>query len=370
MSRTDESTTSERPAPARWSELFRRAAGARARRQSPPPPTLFRWDLDKTYLRTQFDHLRDLVRVPFEKAADKVDVPGVAELIRAIRENARCSRREARIFFISASPPQIARAIHEKFALDGVEIDGIVFKDQLQILMRGRFRGLREQTGFKLTELLRGRIGVAADAPEYLFGDDWESDPIIYSLYADALAGRVGGDELERILAEASVDREWRRRIGELLGAVEKSDAVRRIFIHLERQRPPATFHGFGARLVPAFNYFQTAACLYEQGEVGAEGAARVARALAEREGYSAAMLENSLDDVARRGHVTLDARDRLAAELRQRGVLGEPTRARRRLAERLRDRWRRHRAASRRARVAAEPLDYAAIVRDWRALK
>ena len=31
------------------------------------PPHIYRWDLDKTYLRTDFDTLRDLVRTAIER---------------------------------------------------------------------------------------------------------------------------------------------------------------------------------------------------------------------------------------------------------------------------------------------------------------
>jgi len=55
--------------------------------------------------------------------------------------------------------------------------------------VRGRFRNLREQVGYKLTELLAGRRDTPVTADEILFGDDWESDPLIYSLYADVVAG-------------------------------------------------------------------------------------------------------------------------------------------------------------------------------------
>ena len=49
----------------------------RGLRLGPPAPLLCRWDLDKTYLRSEFDTLRGLVRIPFEHAEDKVNVPGV-----------------------------------------------------------------------------------------------------------------------------------------------------------------------------------------------------------------------------------------------------------------------------------------------------
>ena len=286
------------------------------------PVSVFRWDLDKTYLRTDFESLRELIRVPFESAADKVEVPGVAELIRSVRDFARKSHRQALVYFISASPPQIGKSIREKLALDGVEVDGIVFKDQLQILMRGRFRGLREQTGFKLTELLRGRLAVPEESQEFLFGDDWEADPVIYTLYADLLAGRIRDEDLLRVLGEIPVDREWRDEITVLLPKVRRVDAVRRIFIHLERQTPPGSFRTFGDRLVPAFNYFQTAACLYEEGEIDASGVDRVGRALIARAGYTREMLENSLDDIARRGHLSEQAREQLAQDLAQRDLL------------------------------------------------
>ena len=338
--------------------------------ETTPPPAIFRWDLDKTYLRTEFDKLRDLVRVPFETAADKIDVPGVVELIRSIRTVARARDRDARVFFLSASPPQIAKAILDKFALDGIEIDGIVFKDQLQILMRGRFRGLKEQTGFKLAELLRGRIALPDDSIEYLFGDDWETDSLIYSLYADVVAGRLGTEALNAALDAIRVDREWRERIDALLEQVSRGDVVRRIFINLERRTPPGVFRAFGPRLVPTFNYFQTAACLYEEGVLDVEAVERVGRALIDRDAFSRTMLENSLGDVCRRGHLGGRAHETLVEELRRRRLLP-------RWRESWRDRWRRWWERQRRpvappalpvtARDEPAVPDYVAIITAWR---
>src|SRR5262245_23966312 len=96
----------------------------------PQPPVVFRWDLDKTYLKSEFDTLRELVKIPFEKPEHKTSVPGVVPLIRNLKIVAQESGRDARIYFISASPPQIAKAIKEKLVLDGVDYDGITFKNQ------------------------------------------------------------------------------------------------------------------------------------------------------------------------------------------------------------------------------------------------
>jgi hypothetical protein len=330
--------------------------------------TVFRWDLDKTYLRTDFDRLRELVRVPFQTAADKVDVPGVVELVRSLKDTAKREGRQALVYFISASPPQIGDAIREKFVLDGVEVDGIVFKDQLQILLRGRLRGLREQVGFKLTELLRGRLAAPPEAREFLFGDDWEADPIIYSIYADLIAGRLGPDVLGEILSKSAMDREWRAQIDAMLPALVPRDAVVRIFINLERSTPPGSFRGFGPRLVPTFNYFQTAACLFEEGELDLEGVERVGRALIARDAYSLEMLENSLGDLLRRDHLAPATFDRLAEECRRRGLFPRRrTPLRRRIAERAR-RWlgRRNRPAGPPERRGAA-LDYVSMVESWR---
>lgn len=339
---------------------------AKPNRKVVEPPIVHRWDLDKTYLRTDFDKLRDLIRVPFQTAADKVVVPGVPELIRALQQHARRRGSRAFVYFISASPPQLAKSIREKFALDGVEIDGIVFKDQLHILMRGKLRGLREQTGFKLTELLRGRLAAPPEASEYLFGDDWEADPIIYSLYADAVAGRLDPDELDRLLAEVPVDREWRAAIGALLLRISRADAVRRIFINLERRTPPGAFRVFGPRVVPAFNYFQTAACLYEEGRLDASGVELVGRRLIAAEGYSREMLENSLGDVARRGHLGSLTHERLAEELRGRELLPGRRRPLGLRWRKLLQGWRRRRRLT--EAPAASELDYASIFEGWRA--
>jgi len=103
----------------------------------PAPPLVCRWDLDKTYLRSEFETIRQLLRTAFERGEDKVDVPGVAELIKVIREAADRRKQRCRTLFVSASPPQIGKAIRQKLDLDGVPYDGIVFKNQNVAYMVG-----------------------------------------------------------------------------------------------------------------------------------------------------------------------------------------------------------------------------------------
>jgi hypothetical protein len=332
-------------------------------------PIVFRWDLDKTYLKSEFDSLRQLVRVPFEKAQDKVAVPGVGPLIKGLRETATQAGREVRVHFMSASPPQIAKAIRQKLALDGIEYDGIVFKNQLQHLVRGRFRNLREQVGFKLTELLKSRPDMPAGAREVLFGDDWESDPIIYSLYADILAGRIASDELGDVLRTIGVDPRLIAEARERAAAAQREEAVEKIYINLERRTPPTMFRCFGPRLVPTFNYFQTAACLFEDGYLTLPAVVRVAEAMVQDAGYTPGSLANSLADIARRGHVQATTATAVREYLRVRALM--PPSGRRSIRSVLWQRlkpWLKPKRGS--AAPRAEAIDYHALVTHWRAAR
>src|SRR5207248_8934434 len=116
------------------------------------------WDLDRTYLRTEFDSLRDLIRTALQKAKDKVAYPGVSALMRALRggpepdEKSKTGRRP--IYFVSASPPQIRKVILEKFALDGVEIDGVYFKEHMRNVRPSQARWLRVILGLHIQRAL------------------------------------------------------------------------------------------------------------------------------------------------------------------------------------------------------------------------
>jgi hypothetical protein len=292
------------------------------RARTPLPPLLCRWDLDKTYLRSEFDTLGQLWRTAWEKGVDKIEVPGVADVIKGLKAAGDRRGRAVAVHFISASPPQIGKAIRDKLALDGVPYDGIAFKDQLQNLRRGKLRNLREHVGFKLTELLRGRAGADPAARELLFGDDWESDPLTYSLYADVIAARLERAVLEQVLARIGVDPATVPGILEAAAAAVGGDRVDRIFINLERRTPIGVFRLYGPRVVPSFNYFQTSVVLAADGWMDAEDVLRVARALTDAAGFTPRRLENSLADLVRRGLVLPQAADRVARPLRKAGVL------------------------------------------------
>src|SRR5258705_13399226 len=107
-----------------------------------------------------------------------------------------------------------------------------------------------------------------------------------------------------------------------LAGGAGGAGGVERIFITLERRTPPALFRLYGTRVVPTFNYFQTALVLAAESYLDAPDVAQVARSLVERSAYTPRRLENSLADLVRRRLLGADAAELLAAPLRDAALL------------------------------------------------
>jgi len=271
---------------------------------------VFRWDLDKTYLYSEFERMRDLIKSAFESARDKRAVPGAPALLRALRQGGG-----HRICIVSGSPEQMRRVLQAKLALDGVEYDEFVLKDNVRNLVRGRFRALRSQIPYKLPVLLSSRVAIAGAPPETLFGDDAEADAVVYSLYADLLDGRLADDELPRILAAARAYDDEIAETMALARRVQRTQAVRRILIHLDQRSPTARFTKFGRRLVPIYNYFQAALVLYADGVLTARQVLFVAIEMLQSKDFELGTLANSLQDMVMRGRIHRDTANKLAAE-------------------------------------------------------
>ncbi|HSQ62592.1 MAG TPA: hypothetical protein VLM85_05240 [Polyangiaceae bacterium] len=267
------------------------------------PSHIARWDLDKTYLRTEFDTLRDLVRTALERPDEKRTNPGASTLLREM------VRAGISVHILSGSPEQMRKRLEDKLRLDGITWESFTLKPNLSNVLRLRFRAVRDQLGYKLPALLRLRAALSvpagAKAPEEtLFGDDAEADAFVYSLYADVVAGRV--DE-RTLIAVCHRGRVYDDVVEELLGCaarIDHVDAVQRILIHLERQTPPDDFRIYGARLVPFYNYLQAAFVLYEDGRLSPEGVLRVAVELVVMHRFDGDALARSYLDLAKRGHL------------------------------------------------------------------
>jgi hypothetical protein len=275
------------------------------------PTHVYRWDLDKTYLRTEFDTVIALIKTAFEKPEEKRAVPGASALLRELRQGGA-----ARICFISGSPRQMRKVLTKKLHLDGVEFDEFILKPNLRNMLTGRFRAMREQVGYKLPALLAGRAGLAAETPESCFGDDAEADGFIYSLYADVIAGKIDRATLVELLERAGTYEDDAQRAVSLAAALPSGDAVRRIFIRLDRHSPTSRFDRYGERLVPIYNYLQAAAVLWQDGHLPATGVGRVALEMIDRFDYAIDALKNSLEDLLRRGRLRPDGAVKLGKEL------------------------------------------------------
>lgn len=272
---------------------------------------VFRWDLDKTYLRTEFDSVSDLIKSAIETAADKQAYPGATALLRTLSTG-----DGYRVCIVSGSPTQMRTVLAAKLALDGVAYDEFVLKDNLRNILRGRFRALRAQIPYKLPALLASRARGTPAPAESLFGDDAEADAIVYCLYADLLAGKVDADTLGRILASARAYPDEIDRTLAVARAAPRGEVVRRIVIHLDRRSPPIGFRQFGPRLVPVFNYFQAALVLYADGVLDARQLLFVAFEMLDSGQFRLATLANSLQDLLRRNRLSPDTVLRLAGEI------------------------------------------------------
>jgi hypothetical protein len=262
-----------------------------------PPRRIYRWDLDKTYLRTDFDTFRDLLRTAMQKAHEKVAVPGASALIRELAASG-----DSRLCIVSGSPKQMRAVLEEKLKLDGVKWDEFVLKDNVGNLLRGRFRALRGQVGYKLPAILESRVTAPIEAEEVLFGDDAEADAFIYSLYADLIAGRVDERVLTQVLEAGGVYPDDAERVRSAWRRISVADPVRRIFIHLDKLTPPAHFSAYGPRVVPIFNYFQAALVLLADGHLTAPQVIKIAVEMVQTAGHNIITLSNSFQDLLRRG--------------------------------------------------------------------
>lgn len=261
-----------------------------------------RWDLDKTYLRTEFATVRDLVRTAFERADEKRTNPGAATLLREL------SRAGITIHILSGSPEQMRSRLEDKLRLDGIRWDAFTLKPNLKNVLRLRFRAVKDQLGYKLPALLRARLGApqeaAANMHETLFGDDAEADAFVYSLYADIMAGRVGEELVHTVCELGRVYEDVREDTLRWVRLVKPDKVVERILIHLEQQTAPDDFHVYGSRVVPFYNYLQAAFVVHEDGRLPADGVLRVAAELVTQHRFDGDALARSYAELARRGHL------------------------------------------------------------------
>jgi hypothetical protein len=264
---------------------------------------VFVWDLDKTYLDTSFGSLKELWRTALEKAFQKRNLPGTGSLVRALRGTWQTEggTRSFPIYFITASPPQIEGKIREKLELDEILPLGAFFKDNLKNLKPKRLWRLTQQVGFKIQALLQLRLRLKENVRQVLWGDDSESDAIIYSLYSDICARRWSERELISILRGLHVIGEQADTILDLQDQIPPGDPVEKIYINLATDTDPEYYLKFGRRMVPTYNTFQAALDLLQDGRLNHSQVIRVAQDMAMNYGFTSEELESSFDNLVRR---------------------------------------------------------------------
>ncbi len=273
---------------------------------------IYRWDLDRTYLDTDIHSMRGLIRAAVERASEKRNIPGSGALLRNLqRTDPRC-----RVFVLSGSPPQMRQVLQEKLALDGVKVDGLVLKDSLGNIRRGRFRAVTGQVGYKLPQLLSQRVGLGPRVHETLFGDDSEVDALVYSVYADAVAGRLSESEVGRIMEAGGAYSDSVREAVKSMRKIGRADAVDDIFIHSDRGVSVSQFNLLGPRVTPIFSWFQAALVLWDRGRLDAVGLVDVARTVTDKAQLDERALAGLVQDMVRRRRIEPDkVRELFASE-------------------------------------------------------
>ncbi|MDX9721124.1 MAG: hypothetical protein RBU37_10285 [Myxococcota bacterium] len=259
------------------------------------------WDVDKTYLDTHFSSLEGMATIPIEFAVDKRAFPGMPELLRALRWGGEQSYACVPIIFVTASPPQLRKVLARKMLLDGVEWDGIVFKNWLAVLASGYWRRLREQLAFKLCALLSCRL-LWPLRDEFLYGDDTESDPEAFALYTRIIHHELSAAQTEVLLRERGVSRPDRRNVHALVQRLPiERGRVRQAFIHLAGHSPLSRFSD--SEVLPVRHAAELALALWEREQVRADGCLRALNA--SLGAFSPVARRRALDEATDRGLIS-----------------------------------------------------------------
>ena len=200
---------------------------------------LIHCDLDQTYLMSSFESLSGLIKTVRESADDKKAFPLAPEVMSLVS-----FKPLNRLFFLSASPKQLAPVLNKKLRSDDISYQKLILKDGYQRVKQGGFREIFNQIAYKLSHLFSSRLKEELITSEVLIGDDTEADPIIYLIYWGVVTGRIDMTRLEQILKICGLKL---RSYQEVLVCAERIQIQDRdfpihIFIHLTRKGPQSPF--------------------------------------------------------------------------------------------------------------------------------
>lgn len=278
------------------------------------------WDLDKTYLDTNFSTFKEIWKTIREKAFQKKNIPGTQLLVRALTEQQEGT--QFAVYFITASPPQMEKKTWAKLQFDGILPYGAYFKDNLKNLRPKRLWRLTEQVGYKLQALLQLRQKLKDDVQQILWGDDSESDVIVYSLYSDICARRITESNLRPVLTGLNVLSSQIDYILELQQTIPQQDPVFKIYINLISDTDPDYYTKFGRRVLPTYNSFQIALDLYQDRRIEIITLKNIAHELLTHYAFSIEELTQSFEDFVGRGYLKAAAVEQVMSILKESKVL------------------------------------------------
>jgi len=279
---------------------------------------VFVWDLDKTYLDTHFESFSGLMRIVFEKALQKRNVPGTAVLVRALLK----SDKHLPLYFISASPPQMQEKIKQKLDIDGIAPYGFFSKDNLKNLRPAKWSRLTNHIGFKLQALMEIRLLLSNECQMICWGDDSESDANIYSLFSDLCSHRLTDGEATALLTAFKTPNGQIDLILELRDQREDFDPLKRVFINLAVDTDPEYYRRYGRRLMAVDNSFEVALDLFQRGFIDLNSVLEICEDLKKNYGFKTFKLERSYSTLCNRKRIADITDDILRPALKEKGFL------------------------------------------------
>jgi hypothetical protein len=230
-------------------------------------PRQFICDIDKTYLETNFETIKDLVQTAFERAEDKETVAGAREFLQICRWGSPLVDDQGEfpngLHFVSSSPPQIRETLHRKLILDRIDWCSDTFKDQSYNLIKGRLSLLKNHIAYKSLAIFEILHNFPKGREFVLVGDNAEFDVFIYVGLRNYLAGGFDLDQYMNYLNVAVDDK-------------MVTDSLRQIFAHkpsveidhiLIREAPGYSAFSpmiFSEGVLFFRNYFESAVAMYE----------------------------------------------------------------------------------------------------------
>lgn len=302
---------------------------------------VFVWDIDKTYLDTHFETLRGLIKTALEKAFQKRNVPGTNSLVRALTSSRRDGDQSKPfpIYFVSASPPQMEKKIRAKLELDGIISYGMFLKDNLKNLRPKYLSRLNKQVGFKLHALLELRTRLHPQVKQLMWGDDSESDAIVYSIYSEICARRMREEEIIQVLKGLHVTKSDLERILSLQERIPAHDPLERVYINLANDTDPDYYTKFGKRFLATFNSFQAALDLFQRERLTDSQIVKVGQDMVINYGFTPEEMCASVDDLVKRGVLTKSTLEKLIPILHNHSLVPSIYRPDANVPERL-DEW------------------------------